>query len=55
MDEVPLGYQYYLVKARELPNVSPANPRYQRAIGLWQKLPMPVTRLLGPSIVKRVP
>jgi FemAB-related protein (PEP-CTERM system-associated) len=55
MDEVPLGYQYYLVKARELPNVSPANPRYQKAIGLWQKLPMPVTRLLGPSIVKRVP
>jgi FemAB-related protein (PEP-CTERM system-associated) len=55
MDEVPLGYQYYLVKARELPNVSPANPRYQQAIQLWQKLPLPVTRLIGPSIVKRVP
>ncbi|HEY0511860.1 MAG TPA: FemAB family XrtA/PEP-CTERM system-associated protein [Thermoanaerobaculia bacterium] len=55
MDEVPLGYQYYLVKARELPNVSPANPKYQRAIGLWQKLPLPLTRLIGPSVVKRVP
>lgn len=55
MDEVPLGYQYYLVKARALPNVSPANPKYQRAIRIWQKLPLPVTRLLGPSIVKRVP
>ncbi|HET9211948.1 MAG TPA: FemAB family XrtA/PEP-CTERM system-associated protein [Thermoanaerobaculia bacterium] len=55
MDEVPLGYQYYLVKAKGLPNVSPANPKYQRAIRIWQKLPLPVTRLLGPSIVKRVP
>jgi FemAB-related protein (PEP-CTERM system-associated) len=55
MDEVPLGYQYYLVKAKGLPNVSPANPKYQRAIRIWQKLPLPVTRVLGPSIVKRVP
>ena len=55
MDEVPLGYQYYLVKARQLPNVSPANPKYQRAIRLWQKLPLAATRLIGPSIVKRVP
>jgi FemAB-related protein (PEP-CTERM system-associated) len=55
MEEVPLGYQYHLVKARELPNVSPANPKYQAAIRLWQKLPIPVTRVLGPMIVKRVP
>jgi FemAB-related protein (PEP-CTERM system-associated) len=55
MEEVPLAYQYHLVRARELPNVSPANPRYQAVIRLWQKLPLPVTRLLGPMIVKRVP
>lgn len=55
MEEVPLAYQYHLVKARELPNVSPANPRYQAAIRVWQKLPLPVTRILGPMIVKRVP
>jgi FemAB-related protein (PEP-CTERM system-associated) len=55
MEEVPLGYQYHLGKARELPNVSPANPKYQAAIRIWQKLPLPVTRLLGPMIVKRVP
>ena len=55
MEEVPLAYQYHLVKARELPNVSPANPKYQAAIRLWQKLPIPVTRVLGPMIVKRVP
>jgi FemAB-related protein (PEP-CTERM system-associated) len=55
MEEVPLAYQYHLGKAKALPNVSPANPRYEAAIRIWQKLPLPVTRLLGPMIVKRVP
>lgn len=55
MDEVPLAYQYHLVKARELPNVSPANPKYQAMIRIWQRLPMSVTRFLGPKIVARIP
>jgi FemAB-related protein (PEP-CTERM system-associated) len=55
MDEVPLAYQYHLVKARELPNVSPANPKYQAVIRAWQKLPLPVTQLLGPRIIRRIP
>lgn len=55
MDEVPLAYQYHLVRAKELPNVSPANPRYQALIGLWRKLPLPLTRLVGPHIVRRIP
>ncbi|HEX5759845.1 MAG TPA: FemAB family XrtA/PEP-CTERM system-associated protein, partial [Thermoanaerobaculia bacterium] len=55
MEEVPLAYQYHLVRARELPNVSPANPRYERAIRLWRRLPLPVTKLVGPWIVRRVP
>lgn len=55
MDEVPLAYQYHLVKTRELPNISPVNPKYQAAIRVWRKLPLPVTRLIGPRIIKRVP
>ena len=55
MDEVPLAYQYHLVRGRELPNVSPANPKYQALIRAWQKLPLPVTQLLGPRIIGRIP
>ena len=55
MEEVPLAYQYHLVRARELPNVSPANPRYGALIEAWKRLPLPLTRLLGPMIVRRVP
>lgn len=45
-----LAYQYYLVKARSIPDLSPANPRYERAIRVWQKLPLPVTRVAGPML-----
>ena len=55
MEEVPLAYQYHLVKARELPNVSPANPRYQMLIRAWQRLPLPLTRLIGPRIIRSIP
>ncbi|MFP5284402.1 MAG: FemAB family XrtA/PEP-CTERM system-associated protein [Thermoanaerobaculia bacterium] len=55
MEEVPLAYQYHLVRARELPNVSPANPKYQMLIRAWQKLPLPLTRLIGPRIIRSIP
>jgi len=55
MEEVPLAYQYHLVKARELPNVSPANPKYQALIKVWQKLPLPITRLIGPRVIRSIP
>ncbi|HEX3126066.1 MAG TPA: FemAB family XrtA/PEP-CTERM system-associated protein [Thermoanaerobaculia bacterium] len=55
MEEVPLAYQYHLVKAKKLPNVSPANPKYQALIKVWQRLPLPITRLVGPRIIRRIP
>jgi FemAB-related protein (PEP-CTERM system-associated) len=48
----PLHYQYYLNKVKEMPNLSPANPKYQKKIKLWKKLPLPVTETLGPLLSK---
>ena len=48
----PLHYEYYLVKARSLPNLSPTNPKYKRAIELWQRLPLPITQLIGPAAAR---
>ncbi|WP_143871120.1 FemAB family XrtA/PEP-CTERM system-associated protein [Catenovulum sediminis] len=48
----PLYYQYYLVKAAELPNLSPNNPKYKIFINLWQKLPVRVSQFLGPFLSK---
>ena len=55
MTEVPLAYQYHLVRAKELPNVSPANPKYQALIEVWKRMPLPLTRILGPRIIRRIP
>ena len=49
---VPLSYQYYLNRINELPNLSPANPKYQKKIELWKKMPFKVTKILGPPIAK---
>lgn len=48
----PLNYQYELVRSTEMPNLSPTNPRYERAINLWKKLPLGVTQILGPPLAK---
>lgn len=46
----PLSYQYYLHRLSELPNLSPANPKYKRKIELWRKMPLPLTKLIGPQL-----
>jgi FemAB-related protein (PEP-CTERM system-associated) len=54
-EPVPLHWEYQLIEQAELPNVSPANPKYQFAIALWQKLPLAVTLRVGPMIVRAIP
>ncbi len=48
----PLAYQYHLVKAKELPNLSPANPKYRRKIEMWRKMPFAMTKIIGPPLAK---
>ena len=52
---VPLNWEYQLLTPGELPNVSPANPRFQLAIAVWQKLPLALTTRVGPMIVRAIP
>ncbi|HVV65545.1 MAG TPA: FemAB family XrtA/PEP-CTERM system-associated protein [Rhizomicrobium sp.] len=46
----PIVHQYYLAKARDLPNVNPTNPRYQLLIGAWRRLPLPLANALSPLL-----
>jgi len=48
----PLAYQYILHKLKELPNISPANPKYQKKIEMWKKMPFGLTKMVGPFIAK---
>ena len=55
MEPIPLQYQYDLVAADELPSFNPTNPKYKRAIDAWRKLPVELTRMIGPIIQRRLP
>lgn len=48
----PLYYEYHLVKAGRVPDVNPLNPRYRLFIEGWKRLPLSVSRLLGPLLAR---
>ena len=48
----PLCYEYYLVKATAVPNLSPTNAKYARFIEAWQKLPLWLTQRIGPWLAR---
>lgn len=52
---VQLNWQYWLANGKPLPEINPHNPKYRTAIKIWQKLPVGVTKLIGPQIVKYIP
>jgi FemAB-related protein (PEP-CTERM system-associated) len=52
---VPLYWHYWLPNGAALPQLNPANPKYQMAINVWKHLPIGVTRLIGPAIVRNIP
>jgi hypothetical protein len=50
----PSEWQFYL-RSGEPGGLRKENPRYQRLIRFWQRLPLFVTRLIGPAIVRGIP
>jgi FemAB-related protein (PEP-CTERM system-associated) len=50
-----LHWHYWLKNGGPLPELNPENPKYRFAIRAWQKLPLALTKLIGPIIVKNLP
>jgi len=48
-------WHYWLPNNQDMPEMNPQNPKYQLAISLWQRLPVSVTRVVGPLIAKHLP
>ncbi|MBF0589415.1 MAG: FemAB family PEP-CTERM system-associated protein [Magnetococcales bacterium] len=48
----PLAYDSYLVRAQEMPEINPLNPKYQLFIRLWKRLPLGVSRVVGPWLAR---
>ena len=50
----PLSYNYHLRTLKEVPFTDPRNPRYRLAIAVWRRLPLRLTRVLGPHLISGV-
>ncbi|WP_435011904.1 FemAB family XrtA/PEP-CTERM system-associated protein (plasmid) [Tundrisphaera lichenicola] len=45
----------YLLNAGGVADTSREDPRYERLIRIWRRLPVPLTRWIGPPIVRGIP
>jgi serine/alanine adding enzyme len=50
-----LVWEYGLLEGRGVPDISPRNERFSPAIRAWQHIPVWVTRIMGPAIVRNIP
>jgi hypothetical protein len=55
MVERELPYEVMLIGRKDPPDYSPANPVFRLPILCWQRLPLAVTRALGPHLLRFVP
>lgn len=51
----PVIYHVGLVRAKDLPNVSPNNPKFAQAVDIWRRLPSPLANLIGPFVARNFP
>lgn len=50
-----LYWQYYLNSADRVPDFTPSNPKYRLAIEIWKRLPLFLTKMVGPKVVRFLP
>ena len=48
-------WNYWLSEGKELPQINPNNTKYKLLISSWKKLPLFISNILGPTIVKNIP
>ncbi|MCG8551063.1 MAG: methicillin resistance protein, partial [Desulfobacterales bacterium] len=50
-----LDYRYYLNSIDEIPNNTTSSKKRQKFSNVWKKMPLPLTRLIGPQLRKEFP
>jgi FemAB-related protein (PEP-CTERM system-associated) len=50
-----LPYRYQLIRAKEIPRITPVDKKFQLPVELWKRLPYALTKMIGPSVVRRIP
>jgi FemAB-related protein (PEP-CTERM system-associated) len=50
-----LPYRYRLVRAQEVPQMSPLDKKFQLPVEIWKRMPFSWTKIIGPRLIRRVP
>ena len=51
----PQVWEYLLISATAIPNQGSTNTRFNMAIEVWKRLPLPIANATGPFIVRNIP
>lgn len=51
----PLSWEYVLAPGASVPKINPDNPKYRAAVSAWKKLPLSLSKVLGPPVVRHIP
>ena len=54
-EPLPLVWEYWHAPGTRPPDLNPKNPKFDLAIRMWQRLPVPVATALGPHVVRNIP
>jgi FemAB-related protein (PEP-CTERM system-associated) len=55
MKVTELPYRYHLVRAREVPHLSPLDRKFQLPVAAWKRMPYAWTKVLGPRLIRWIP
>jgi len=50
-----LPYQVRLIRRKAAPDYSPMNPKFELATSIWKRMPLGLTRAIGPLVVRWFP
>jgi FemAB-related protein (PEP-CTERM system-associated) len=54
-EPAPLHYQYVLRKLQDVPRINPSNPKLELPRRIWSRLPLGVTKAVGPRLLRYIP
>ncbi len=55
MDVTPLPYRYQLIRAKEVPRLSPVDGKFRAATGIWKRMPLRLATAVGPHVIRLIP
>lgn len=54
-EPIDLHYQYWIRSGHQLNLLSPDNPKYKGQVEMWKRMPIWLTRIVGPAISRNLP